>query len=350
MSHIEHYTPHMSAYADDFADSGKINWMPYLMYFHPYNYCSAVVNTDQFGFRYSEVNNQKYAVGDIDPEQPVRLIAGSSTVFGIGASQDRYTLASLMSKYDPRNEPWLNFGGRSFNSTQELILFTLNRHRLKHVKEIVLFSGFNDLGLARLPASLRMEHGAFFMCRDFFDAFKQKKNSGFSSWFGKSDDGPDENIPTLDEQMDYAVSLTTRHIASWNALAKDMGATLTFVLQPLANWVRENCSKEEQDIFSELEARGNFEEMYGDILSKDVCQKYADEIEKETRRLGVRFINFSPILDAATTSDDWLFVDRIHFTDTGHDIVSRLLLNELTKRETADEEIHEKNQEHVFER
>ena len=53
-----------------------------------------------------------------------------------------------MAERDPRDEFWINFGGRSFNSTQELILFTLHRHLLPPIKEIVLFSGFNDLGLA----------------------------------------------------------------------------------------------------------------------------------------------------------------------------------------------------------
>ena len=125
------------------------------MYFHPYNYASKTVNTDAIGFRFSEARGATRSVGTIDREQPVRLIVGSSTVFGIDASADRHTRASRLTENDSRPAVWLNFGGRSFNSAQALILFTLHRHHLPKVEEIVLFSGFNNLGLARLPAQLR---------------------------------------------------------------------------------------------------------------------------------------------------------------------------------------------------
>ena len=49
-----------------------------------------------------------------------------------------------------------------------------------HFSEIVLLSGFNNLGLARLPASVRGEHGAFFNCNQFFQAawllYKHSRN------------------------------------------------------------------------------------------------------------------------------------------------------------------------------
>jgi hypothetical protein len=328
MSFVEKYTPHMSAYSGEFADSGEINWLPYLMYFHPINYKSPTVNTDSAGFRYAEARNIKYSVADLGNIESVRIIAGSSTVFGIGASGDQHTLASRLTENDSRDEYWLNFGGRSFNSTQEMILFTLNSHRLPKVKEIVLFSGFNDLGLARLPDKMRMDHGAFFMCRDFFDAMEKKKHSAFSAWFSK-DDEP-EDIPDLEEQMNYASMLTLRHLAVWKAMAESMGAKLTFVLQPLSNWVRDVGSKEEQDIFSELEERGNFTETYGDILTEYSFQQYSSKLEQGAANMGVDFINMSPIIAAAINDDQWLFVDRIHFNDAGHDFLSKLLLDKLS--------------------
>jgi hypothetical protein len=42
--------------------------------------------------------------------------------------------------------------------------------------------------------------------------------------------------------------------------------------------------------------------------------------------MGVRSVDFAPILAAAASPDHWLFVDRIHFTDDGHGFVSKLLL------------------------
>ncbi|PTW60620.1 hypothetical protein C8N35_104245 [Breoghania corrubedonensis] len=321
----------MRAYSEEFADSGNINWLPYTMYFHPYNYESDVVNTDATGFRYSHARGSRYSLGDRDGIDEVRVIAGSSTVFGIGASADRHTLASRLSENDPRAVPWINFGGRSFNSTQEMILFSLNRQHLPKVKEIVLFSGFNDLGLARLPARLRQEHGAFFMCNDFFDAMGGRKQSRFSSWFGGGRKAAEEEgkTPTHDEQIDYAARLVLRNLANWRAMANDMGAELTFVLQPLANWVRKTGTAEEEALFAELERKGRFAENYGDILEEDAYRAYRDRLRSGTQDLGVRFIDIVPQIRQSLPEDFWLFVDRIHFTDQGHDWMANLLLKAL---------------------
>lgn len=333
MASVRSLTPYMSAYAGEFSDSGHVNWQPYTMYFHPYGYASDVVSTDASGFRYSQTQGRPFSVADHVPG-PVDVIAGSSTVFGIGASADRHTLASRMSLHAADGVPWLNFGGRSYNSTQEMILFALNRARAPQARRVVLLSGFNDLGLARLPARARREHGAFFMCNAYFEAMDKQGQSRFSEWFGRSrrDDRPDAP-PSVDEQMAYASELTLRNLANWRAMCADMGADLTFVLQPLANWVRTTGSAEEESLFAELEARGRFAESYGDILTAEAHAAYAEMLRAGTAALGVRFIDLTPHLQARVPPDFWLFVDRIHFTDQGHDLVSRLLLELIDRKE-----------------
>lgn len=328
-SAIAALTPQMAAYAGDFADSGNINWQPYLMYFHPFDYRSDVVSTDGRGFRYTEARGTRYSATTMNKARPVRLIVGSSTVFGIGASADTHTLAARLTENDPRDELWVNFGGRSFNSTQELILFLLHRQKLPKISEIVVFSGFNDLGLARLPANLRGDHGAFFLCRDFFDALSKKKPSRFSAWFGSSAPNGDDIIPPLDAQIAYAADLTLRNLEAWQIFAAASGAKLTFVLQPLADWVRNNPTSEESRIFAELEARGSFAATYGDILSKTTHHKYAEKLRTGAEAMGASFVDFAPLLSKAAAHDEWLFVDRIHFTDNGHDLAAKLLLGAL---------------------
>lgn len=325
-------TPHMAAYAGEFADSGNINWLPYVMYFQPYSYRSDVVNTDSSGFRYSEAEGRIYSVNELADLQAVRVLAGSSTVFGIGASADRHTLSSRMTENDPHPVPWLNFGGRSFNSTQELILFCLHRHKLPKVEEIVLLSGFNDLGLARLPSRFRMEHGAFFMCREFFDAMEGVRGSRFSSWFRGKKTPSDDEPPSVEEQLRYAASLTLRNLSNWKALADHMGAKLTFVLQPLSNWVRKKGAPEEEALFGELEARGSFAAQYGDILISENFHAYAENLENGARKLGIGFVNLAPLIRARADPDQWIFVDRIHFTDAGHDFVSKILLDAIANK------------------
>jgi hypothetical protein len=322
--------PYMAEYAQKFADDGNVRWLPYLMYFHPRDHRSPVVNTDRFGFRYSECGGHRYSVGDLDGIDRIRILAGSSTVFGIGASSDGKTLASQLTRYDQRGVPWVNFGGRSFNSAQELLLGLLYAHLLPAVEEIVVLSGFNNLGLARLPEAARGDHGAFFMCGQFFDAL------------GGPDPGPGaglaevEAAPTpLAQQLSYAADLTGRHLALWRMLADRLGCGLTYVLQPLANWVRPEPSAEEAAIFRELDGAGGFTRAYGDILGPEVQARYAGLVARQAERSGVPFLDLTPLLAGWAAPGEWLFIDRIHFTDYGHELVSRRLIPVLTGEEGA---------------
>ncbi len=336
MSARAELTPQMLAYEEKFNDSGEIRWLPYLMYFHPPDHCSDTVNTDSAGFRYTDAGGARTSAADLGGARTVRLLAGSSTVFGIGACADAATLPSRMTAHDVRAEPWLNFGGRSYNSTQELLLFVLYRHLLPEVKEIVLLSGFNNLGLARAPSARRSDHGEFFNSADFHGAVgASRAPSRLRRLVGASVDGraiserSPEAVPSMDEQISYAADLTLRHLEVWRALAADMGARLTYVLQPLAGWVRPEGSPEEVALFAELDELGRFSEVYGDISDPQVGRDYAARLAAGAAQLDVKFIDLGAALAKRVTPDDWLFVDRIHFNDDGYDAVASLLMSEL---------------------
>ncbi|MGA9377722.1 MAG: hypothetical protein WBV73_02880 [Phormidium sp.] len=332
MRALSQLTPQMMAYHEKFAESNSFPWVPYLMYFHPPRHQSEVFNTDASGFRYSVRNGKRYSVCECNRQEPARLLAGSSTVFGLGATSDSWTLTSRLSENDSRPESWLNFGGRSFNSTQELMLLVLYRHLLPPIKEIVLFSGFNNLALAGLPSSLRQDHGAFFYCNQFFEALNPKKPDGVKSiakWLLKRDEVSEESPPSIENQISYAADLTLRHLYIWQMMAKDLNAKLTYVLQPLSTWVRLNGCSQEEALFAELDQLGKFTEFYGDILRQEVCLQYAELLRVGVESMGVRFINISPNLSASVKPDQWLFVDRIHFTDHGYDFLSKKLLEAL---------------------
>ncbi|MFD0772618.1 SGNH/GDSL hydrolase family protein [Streptomonospora algeriensis] len=310
--------PHMTSYDEAFSDSGEINWVPYTVFFHPRNHSSPVVNTDRLGFRYStDAHGKPVSLADYGGAGPVNLLAGSSTAFGIGASSDAATLASLLSEAGPT---WLNFGGRSFNAIQEYLLLALHQHLLPSVGEIVLLSGFNNLGLARQPASTLGEHGTFFM-RGRYERLREQAPTLASVLLRgqRPDRGePDPATLPLDEQIEFAVQTTGRALELWTVLARHLGARLTFVLQPLANWVRETPCPEEAKIFSELDEVGGFTETYGDILSVDAHTRYSRGLERIADDLGIRYVDSAPIFAGSLKPDDWAYVDRIHLTDEGH--------------------------------
>ncbi|MFD7134570.1 SGNH/GDSL hydrolase family protein [Streptomyces sp. NPDC059894] len=333
-------TPQMLQYAEKFDDRGEIRWLPYLMYFHASDHRSEVVNTDRLGFRLSEGQGQRASAGGRVPEGPVRLIAGSSTVFGIGASSDGDTLASRLWDRHAPALPWLNFGGRSFNSAQELLLFTLYRHLVPQIEEIVLFTGFNNLGLARLPRWMQGDSGAFFNGHEYFEQVqelqaRQRRATGQSRWSARRAPQRSEaelSVPDLSGQLDLAVELTLRHLDNWRLIAQGLGARLTFVLQPLAPWVRERPAHQERLLFDELDGIANFSQAYGDICTIEAGRRYADQLRGGCEKLNVPFLDLNPVLGSAIKDEDWVFVDRIHFTDEGHDIVAGLLAEQLALR------------------
>ncbi|MEK8142212.1 hypothetical protein NKH18_05585 [Streptomyces sp. M10(2022)] len=174
-SQRELLTPQMLRY-DDFDDRAETRYLPYLMYFHRADFHSGTVNTDRLGFRVSHGADEQGSVAN-PPKGPVRLLAGSSTPFGIGATSDAATVASrLWTRYAP-SVPWLNFAGRSHNSMQELLLFLMHRELVPEVDEIVVVSGLNDLALSRLPDAQRGDHGGFFNCGEYFDQMEELRAS-----------------------------------------------------------------------------------------------------------------------------------------------------------------------------
>jgi hypothetical protein len=323
-------TPQMLGY-DDFDDRAQTRWLPYLMYFHRAGYRSPVINTDPVGFRPAHGAGGPVSLGGRLPEGPVRLFAGSSTALGIGAASDEATLPSrLWSTYAP-SLPWLNVAGRSFNSAQELLLMALYRQLLPPVERIVMFSGLNNLALARLPEAQRGDSGGFFNCGEYFDQMEElrarhRRKPGFARRAERRTPPPPEPVRPLEVRIAEAVDLTVRHLEGWRLL---VGAPITFVLQPLATWMRQEHAREERLLFAELDERSNFWELYGDIATQEAGRAYADALAAACEKAGFAFLDINPPLAEAVSTDDWLYVDRAHLTDHGHDVVARVLAEQL---------------------
>ncbi|MFD7134475.1 Inducer of phenazine A [Streptomyces sp. NPDC059894] len=343
--HREVLTPQMMQY-DDFDDRGSTHYLPYLMFANKTNYTSDVLNTDRYGFRFSHGPDGLRASPDSDiAKGPVRLFAGSSAAFGVGATSDAATIPSyLWSRYAP-STPWLNFGGRSFNSTQEVVQMLLFRHLVPEIEEIVLFSGLNNLLLSRLPAWQQGDHGAFFYCNEYYDLMDElrarHRKAGRRLWSrDRAQDGPEraerEPLPPMPELIARSAELAARHLQGWRQLTAGTGTRITYVLSPVATWVRDEPSEQEALIFKELDklaALGvSLEELFGDGTKAATGRSYAEALRAECDKQDVRFIDLSPELAKVTTSEDWLFVDRGHFTDHGHDVIAELLAGMLSLR------------------
>jgi hypothetical protein len=333
-------TPQMRDY-DEMKDPDQRRYLPYLMYFHRSDFDSPSVHTDRAGFRISTgPDGTRASAGGYVPPGPVRILAGGSTALGVGASSDSTTLASLLwSRYAPGG-PWLNFGSYCFNPTQEALLFTLYRHLLGEVEEIVLVTGINSVILARLPDWQQGDHGAFFFCGEYFEKMAElrERSRGGTSLFGRHGRKESPTIATPDdlrwdtaEVISSAAELTARQLDIWRRMSGP-NTRISYVLQPMTAWMGRTPAAPERELFAENDrnsALGPWEKVYGDIATQQFGQDLAAALRAGCERQGVRFFDLNPVVVAATTKQDWMFVDRVHYNDTGHDIVARIIAEEL---------------------
>jgi hypothetical protein len=327
-------TPQMRDY-DAMKDPGERRYVPYLMYFHRTDFSSPSVNTDGSGFRISvgPDGSNASAAGRIPPG-PVRILAGGSTALGVGASDDANTLASLLwSRYAPA-ATWLNLGSYCFNPTQEALLLTLYRHLLGRIDEVVIVSGINAVMVARFPEWQQGDSGAFFFCGEYFekmDELRDRSRAGGKRLRRRGQRNP--AVATLDDMrrdsatvIGSAVEMTLRSLDVVQRMAGP-DTRISYVLQPMTRWMDRIPSPPEQELFDENDRNselGVWEEAYGDIVSREFGETYAAALRTGCDKQGVRFVDLNPLVGAATTERDWMFVDRVHYTDTGHDIVARM--------------------------
>lgn len=332
-------TPQMVQH-EDFQDRGETRWLPYVMYFNRADYSSEVLNTDRLGFRVSHGRSSSASVAGRPAEGPISLLAGSSTAFGVGSTSDATAISSrLWSEYAP-STPWLNFGGRGYCSTQEVLLYLLHQQMLPRVERIVILSGLNNLALAGLPQSYQGDYGAFFsgseyqnQMEELLEKHRKSQRSGLARLRRRLTDEPSlaaQATPGPAERIATAVERTAQDLERWQLLAGATGTRVTFALQPFATWVRDAHTPQEEELFGELDREGSiFWELFGDVAPAEVGRRYADELSVACAKHGVGFLDLNPLMGAAAAAEEWLFVDRAHCTDEGYDLAARLLASGL---------------------
>jgi hypothetical protein len=197
------------------------------------------------------------------------------------------------------------------------------------VRRIVIMGGFNTLVMARLPEFIRGDLPPFYFCGDYYEKFDEiAEENGAELPSGKLPKWPAETteVPPISQTLVRALQDTLNCLTTWKQLADSLGAELTFVLQPLATWVRTPCA-EEQKLFDELDRIsrfGTWQHLYGDISAPAVAEYYADSLANSCHDLGIRFAS---LIDdfRERPADEWLYVDRAHFTDLGSDVVAHAI-------------------------
>ena len=352
-------TPQMADY-----DLLPVRWLPYVMYLQAPKYRSPSVNTDSNGLRWSvDPKGQPLGMDTLENREAC-LLVGGSTVFGVGATADSQTISANLSTMT--GNCWLNFGGRAFSATQELLLYQTFRARLTRIRRIVLFSGVNALTLHHLIADdMPDEIGGFFYWSQFRDAMTDAMLSPrrrmlsrlLKPWYGDRIDfanislrrlplammglerskrcptgaarSLDERIAERKARREEFVTLMERDLAVWRALADVVGAELTFILQPMFNWTGKKESTEEAGLFSYLDGLPqNHFKLLRQIFDQESYGWLRTGLERTCAAHRISFYDVNALLRPIMREDQWLFVDRAHLTDLGNRLIAEEMIKE----------------------
>lgn len=287
---------------------------------------------------------------------PCNVLIGNSTAFGVAATGDDATISSALSRRS--GEPWLNLTGRSYNSTQELILFQTHLDALSNVKRIVIFSGANNLLLHFRSPDYPARYGTFFFWRTFDQAMRRAALSPnrrrlaalLQRFYGSRIDydriSPADLLPALFNRMpgptiawpgaegprsrDEVIAWMARDLKLWRILSDSLGAEILFVLQPLGGWVSKTRTAEEEELFAEV---GRSPRKFNRTLAHDfdaaLHDWYAGALAGICRGLGLPFLDMNAALATPSLDRRWIFNDYIHLTDEGYSQVAAMISDAL---------------------
>jgi len=338
-------------------------WLPYLMFFQQPNFVSDVVNTDSRGFRVGYKNSTKISDFNFDKGRGTSIFVGNSAAFGVGATNDANTIPSqLNSKED---SVWLNFGGRAFSSTQEFMLFLFYHRNFNNIDKVVVMSGVNNLILYYLSREYSKDLGSFFFFSTFREAMKEVPplrrriaqrllNPVWGDridWdnFSRRDLGKllksrQNNITNSNQQENEFYSIVGNHedqkddllnpletdIYNWKLISNSLKIDFYYILQPIATWTQKKLSQEEQDLFEVLD---NKQQEQWKVLQRNFSQDqylwFSEHLLEICNKYNVQFCDMNAKLRKKPIDNEWLFVDRIHLTDHGYQLVADILYEEI---------------------
>ena len=330
-------------------------WVPFIMFFNQSNFCSNIVNTDSNGFRLAGIGG-KQRLDKLNKSTTINVLTGGSSAFGVGATSDSSTIPAILS--NKSGQSWMNYGGRAHMSTQEWVSFSYHRDTFKGIGNIVIFSGFNDLYLYFASKYFNEKMGSFFYASKYFESmisdskFKsfharpiinkllniKYGNYNFDHLSNKDsikllfhritisqaglEDTQEGAIQQHREQPYEVVDVLRRNICNWKIFAEHYNAKLIYILQPFANWLLiRNPTIKEKTVFGILdnEQKSNWKTLSTKV--NGLHEWFSGQLKLICEKENIEFHDSNIVIDHKKYIDD-VFVDRVHLTNYGNQIIS----------------------------
>lgn len=318
---------------------------PYLIFHSPRSFRSAVVNTDEAGFRVSRDGVEGVDTMTWPARRPGAIVLGGSFVFGVGASSDAGTLVSHLNGVLPYS--FLNLGIRAGNSTQELVAAL---PFLERAEFVIVCSGINNL-LVNLQSQGKNDlFGPFFeeghyeslrQCSVAEAAGRVSGSLGGLAWkdsvldlFGRVWRRVADRRRVIDEtsarfmgsdcdrHLDRAIELQRRDLRML-ARGRRRNSRILFAAQPFAPCCAKSLSPEERALFEASDRLGG-------SAWQNICEtlthlwpRYVHSMRQICIEEDVLFADLNTL-----ELTGWSFVDRIHMTDNGYHQVAQCLVGQ----------------------
>lgn len=336
-----------------------MEFRPFAMYMHGAGYRSPSVNTDEFGLRVQylgdgrvlDLRNLKNEFDFCD------VMIGNSTLFGVDCSSDSKTISHFINASRApgfQQPPVINLGIRGATSQQEIVVFQSLRRFMPKIRKIVIFSGI--LGATSIALPNTFIHSDFGIISEEaynLELFAKQYKLGhmdeldgalhrFHNWidlrlrmnrwleklvvqfFGQRGETPAApSSLTQDEKTQIVMDLFANDLNNWAALARGLGAELSFVLQPAINWTKKPLTRQESELFEVDMASGYYLERYA---TPDFYVEYRKLVAQASADANVAFFDANEWLNDPSLASETVFVDVCHLTDRGNKIVADALL------------------------
>ncbi len=338
---------------------------PFLMYSQEPNFRSASLNTDGYGLRRTLMPSGHAVNIDDLAEEECNVFIGNSTAFGIGATSDEKTIASFLSGLT--GKIWVNLAGRSFASTQEFIQFMLLRHKFGTVRRVIIFSGLTNLTALEQGYRFAPDLGPFYFLRQMHRYMHDPYLMKFQRWLrallydswgdtvrwrsvslskvitsflGNSridrvdfDGALYKWVDNVHDARSVLLPSLERDIANWARVARADNTELAYVLQASPLWSTRKPSREEQHLFSILDKKPLPDVLAG-TRAVETYRWLKENLERICLSNNVPFYDTNEFVESVPSSE-WVWVDRVHMTDRGHELVADWLSRTVISQSTA---------------
>ena len=291
-------------------DTMGVDWTPYVMFTNKKGYIGDYVATNQDGFRIT-YNDRCSHNEDGEEDYKTNIFIGGSTAFGVGATDDYLTIPSLL------DGQWLNLAGRAYFSTQEYLHFLFNLKKLGKIDKVVIMSGLNNLIMYYLSNFYSLTYGTFFY-HDLY-ATKMRESSRWRTL--KNSLCPEKADNNFRLHKSIVTDILERDIGWWKLLSQVYGFKLYYFLQPFANWTYKEFCNEEQILFEELDNKSKQWKVLASEMDEDY-EWFTKSISDICINKNITYTDLNYFL---LPDNDWLFVDRVHLTDKGNEIIADII-------------------------